>query len=147
MTTTTTRPRATGFPGYSETWPCEAQSAARARSLVRAVLQTWNLACLIDRGVLAISELVGNSVQHTNCELVQFSITMPDRHCVRISVTDTSEKLPRLRFRSSGEDMSGRGLTLVAFTADQWGVDVHPKGKTVWVEMLARQTPSNSKAI
>ncbi|QKW48893.1 ATP-binding protein [Streptomyces buecherae] len=147
MKTTTTRPRATGFPGYSETWPCEAPSAARARSLVRAALQTWGLTCLIDRGVLAVSELVGNSVQHTNCELVQVNITMPGRHCVRIAVTDTSGKLPRLRFQSGDDDVSGRGLVLVSSTVDKWGVDVRHKGKTIWVEMMARQTPSNGKAV
>ncbi|MEU3959612.1 ATP-binding protein [Streptomyces buecherae] len=141
VATTATRPRASGLPGYRETWPCEALSAGRARSLVRAAIQAWNLDCLLDRGTLVVSELVANAVQHTNCELVRVSITLPSPHRVRITVSDTSGKLPKWHHRDNADDESGRGFTLVASAVDEWGVDLHPEGKTVWVELTTHDAP------
>ncbi|MFF3150261.1 hypothetical protein ACFVRU_53335, partial [Streptomyces sp. NPDC057927] len=48
---TAARPTATGTPGYTETMPCEPESARRARRLVSAVLNTWGIGELAEVGV------------------------------------------------------------------------------------------------
>ncbi len=136
MTMTATRPHAIGAPGYSETWPCEPESAGRARSLVRAALHTWGLEVLVDDGVLIVSELVGNAVQHSRCRLFRASITLvgPGRVC--LAVSDRSTALPKVQ-DAKRDSVAGRGLLLVDELADQWDTDVRRWGKIVWAEIVA----------
>ena len=51
----------TGHPAYSQTLPCEPESARRARLLVRTACDTWHLPELADAESLVISELVSNA--------------------------------------------------------------------------------------
>ncbi|MFI8850972.1 ATP-binding protein [Streptomyces sp. NPDC053499] len=138
MTTTAIRPHAIGAPGYSETWPCEAESVSRARSLVSAAISTWGLSHLIDDGTLVVSELVTNAVQHTDCSQVRVSITLTLRQRVRIAVSDRSIDLPEpnLVEDGAGDEEAGRGLLLVELLADYWDVKLHRWGKTVWADLL-----------
>lgn len=146
MVTTATRPHEIDVPGYRETWPRETLSAARARSLIRTALRAWDLICLVDQAALAVSELVSNSVQHTNCEVVHVCITQSGRRSVRIAVSDACRKLPQWRFKCADDEVGGRGLALVSAIADQWGVDVCQEGKTIWVELTAKDAPSPGKS-
>ncbi|MEU7313601.1 ATP-binding protein [Streptomyces sp. NPDC007083] len=135
---TAIRPNAIGVPGYSETWPCEAGSVSRARSLVRAALSAWGFDHLIEDGTLVVSELVSNSVQHTSCRLVRVSITLATHQRVRIAVSDKSLSLPEpnLLEDDAEESEAGRGLLLVETLADHWDVEPHRWGKTVWADLL-----------
>lgn len=136
--TTATRSHALGVPGYSETWPCERESASRARSLVRLALSAWRLEELSEDAVSVVSELVSNSVVHTRCRLVRVDVTLRSPESIRIGVTDSSTCLPRTRGRG-GEEAVGRGLFLVEQFSHDWGVQRLSCGKTVWAELVAHQ--------
>lgn len=137
MTMTATRPHATGAPGYSETWPCEPKSAQRARSLVRAALNTWGLEVLLDDGALIISELVGNTVRHSGCRVFRASVMLMSSERVRLAVSDKSTVLPQIQQAPQGS-VTGRGLLVVDELADRWNTDIQPWGKIVWAELRVR---------
>ncbi|GAA1199705.1 hypothetical protein GCM10009654_65330 [Streptomyces hebeiensis] len=130
-----TRPTAVGPPGYTETLPCEPETARRARRLVSAALNTWGIAELVDPGALIVSELVGNAVRHTSCRLVRVSVRRVTDDLVRIGVTDKSHALPRMDLIASGDE-TGRGLVLVDALSHRWGYDEMRSGKTVWAELV-----------
>ncbi|MGR3931487.1 ATP-binding protein [Streptomyces sp. BRA346] len=134
---TMTRPNATGAAGYRETMPCEPQSASRARRLVRAALNTWDLGPLVEDGMLIISELVGNAARHSGCRLLRVSVRLPERGRVRLAVTDKCLQAPIAQAPDSNEEC-GRGLLLVAAMADRWGTEYRTWGKTVWAELRAK---------
>ena len=71
MTMTDARPTATGAPGYTETMPCEPESARRARLLVSAALSAWGIGELAGVGVQIVAELVNNAIDHTRCRVVR----------------------------------------------------------------------------
>lgn len=134
MTMIANRPNAIGSPGYSETLPCEAESASRARLLVGAALNTWQLSHLIDDGQLIVSELVANAVQHSRCHRVRVSVERPTGARVRVAVSDKSRSQPAVATPGVDEE-AGRGLLLVGSLADDWGVDHRGWGKVVWAEL------------
>ncbi|WP_063736887.1 ATP-binding protein [Streptomyces sp. RTd22] len=134
---TVTRPIAIGAPGYSETMPCEPESASRARRLVRAALNTWDLGPLVEDGTLIISELVGNAARHSGCRLLRVSVRLPDRDRVRLAVTDKCLQ-PTTAQAPGSDDESGRGLLLVDALADRWDTEYRAWGKIVWAELRAR---------
>lgn len=57
---------------------------------------------------------------------------------MRIGVVDKSTKLPGSREPGEGAE-SGRGLTLVAGPAPNWGADPLPWGKRVWAELRGKE--------
>lgn len=75
IVTTTARP--SGHPGYTETLPCTAQSAATARRLVRTALAVWGIEHGADAATLIVSELVANAVDHTDCRVIRITVTRP----------------------------------------------------------------------
>ncbi|MFJ6480235.1 MULTISPECIES: ATP-binding protein [unclassified Streptomyces] len=130
-----TRYSAVDVPGYSETLPCEAESASRARHLIRSALNTWGLESLIDSGLLVVSELVANSVQHRGCTLVRVSIQRRAEDRVRVTVSDKSRAVPLVGGPEAGDE-TGRGLVIVESLADVWAVDRRRWGKVVWAELF-----------
>ncbi|MEU8538835.1 ATP-binding protein [Streptomyces sp. NPDC048717] len=115
--------------------PSLPQSAALARRLTQwVVLREWSLGPQIaEHAVLLVSELVGNAVRHTGARA--FTLRMHRRRGrIRIEVRDPSRGLPCL-MPVHELDTSGRGLMLVDKLSDRWGVDLAPRGKTVWFEM------------
>lgn len=129
------RPTAIGSPGYTETLPCEPETARRARWLVSAALNTWGIGELADAGTLIVSELVSNAIRRTSCRLVRVSVQRVTNDLVRIGVTDKSHALPKMD-RVAGGDESGRGLVLGEALSHRWGYDEMRSGKTVWAELL-----------
>ncbi|MFI8997015.1 ATP-binding protein [Streptomyces sp. NPDC053542] len=135
---TVTRPHAIGAPGYSQTWRCEPPTVGRARSLVKTALNTWGLVCLVDRGELIVSELVTNSVEHSQSRVVRVSITRPKSALVVIAVSDRSKTPPA--YQVPAEDAEGgRGLYLVDVTADCWETVVRHWGKIVRAELRVKE--------
>ncbi|WP_438452467.1 ATP-binding protein [Streptomyces asiaticus] len=128
IVTTTARP--SGHPGYTETLPCTAPSAATARRLVRTALAVWGIEHCADAATLIVSELVANAVDHTDCRV----ITRPAPDVVRIAVVDKCRTLPVPRLAGANEER-GRGLTVVEECAWRWGADRLPWGKRVWGEL------------
>jgi anti-sigma regulatory factor (Ser/Thr protein kinase) len=90
----------------------------------------------IDDVVLVASELVGNAVTHAPARLDSgLNVTWevePDAVVVR--VLDGSPDLPRRRFTNDNET-GGRGLTIVAALAADWGVRRNARGKQVWARV------------
>ncbi|MFD5130924.1 ATP-binding protein [Streptomyces olindensis] len=103
-------------------------SASQARRITRAFLGLWNVnGELAENIVLAISELVTNAVEHGTGD-VGLRVQYPDGE-LRIEVTDDNPTPAELR-TADDEDVSGRGLFLVAVLARKWGVS--KDGKTTW---------------
>ncbi|MGW5444673.1 ATP-binding protein [Streptomyces asiaticus] len=132
IVTTTARP--SGHPGYTETLPCTAQSAATARRLVRTALAVWGIEHCADAATLIVSELVANAVDHTDCRVIRVTVTRPAPDVVRIAVVDKCRTLPVPRIAGANEER-GRGLTVVEECAWRWGADRLPWGKRVWGEL------------
>ncbi|MER6380885.1 ATP-binding protein [Streptomyces sp. NPDC001250] len=134
----------TGHPIYSQTFPCEPETAGRGRKLVRVALGAWHLDDLTDPAELIISELVANAARHTPCRSLRLIVGRPGTARVRIGVVDRApSRLPVLSPADTvGE--SGRGLLLIDALADRWGYTLlgsHPKrgpwGKETWAELKA----------
>jgi Histidine kinase-, DNA gyrase B-, and HSP90-like ATPase. len=140
VTIAAARPNATGAPGYSETLPCEPESARRARTLVSAALHAWGLEDLAESGTLVVSELISNAVAHTRCRLTRVTIARVGNNTIRVAVADTSRQVPRM-LTPTGHSGSGRGLFLVDALSDRWGYDLQRASKVVWAEL--RGEPKN----
>jgi two-component sensor histidine kinase len=127
------------MPTYTETWPCEPESAEKARRLVAAALSLWGMSDAVDVGVLIASELVSNAITHAGCRLFRIRVSRPESATVRILVSDTNRAEPAM-YAASPDSESGRGLRLVDALSTQWGCEPKPWGKAVWAEMTA-ETP------
>ncbi|WP_344607775.1 ATP-binding SpoIIE family protein phosphatase [Streptomyces glaucus] len=109
------------------------EAAPRARAFASGVLTSWRFpAELHDLGVLAVSELVANSLQHGTPPM-RLRLRRTDRRLI-VEVTDGDDHLPRRR-RAEPADESGRGIAIVATIASNWGCRRTPGGgKAVWCE-------------
>ncbi|WP_411143517.1 SpoIIE family protein phosphatase [Streptomyces sp. x-80] len=109
------------------------EAAPRARAFASGVLASWRFAPeLHDLGVLAVSELVANSLQHGTPPM-RLRLRRTDRRLI-IEVTDGDDHLPRRR-RAEPADEAGRGISIVATIASSWGSRRTPGGgKAVWCE-------------
>jgi anti-sigma regulatory factor (Ser/Thr protein kinase) len=91
----------------------------------------------IDDVVLVASELVSNAVVHASDQAAKEGLDItwevqPDY--VMITVVDTSPDLPHRRSTKS-TDTRGRGLSIVAALALDWGVKRTSLGKQVWARV------------
>jgi transcriptional regulator with XRE-family HTH domain/anti-sigma regulatory factor (Ser/Thr protein kinase) len=105
-----------------------------APSLARSALATTAVgipADAFDAAALLISELVTNSVKHTDSDWIEVSIAL-STDALRIEVSDQSRQVIRPR---TPEVEGGWGLTLVGELSTRWGAERHNAGKTVWVEL------------
>ncbi|WP_217556709.1 ATP-binding protein [Streptomyces sp. GbtcB6] len=101
---------------------------SQARLITRAFLGLWKVTGeLAENIVLAVSELVANAVEHGTGD-VRLRLQYPDSE-VRIEVTDDNPTPAVLR-PADDEDVSGRGLFLIAVLARKWGVS--EDGVTTW---------------
>ncbi|MBW1604571.1 SpoIIE family protein phosphatase [Streptomyces sp. JJ66] len=109
------------------------EAAPRARAFASGVLTSWRFPRqLHDLGVLAASELVANSLQH-GVPPMRLRLRRTDRRLI-IEVTDGDDHLPRHR-RAEPGDEAGRGISIVASIASNWGSRRTPDGgKAVWCE-------------
>jgi serine phosphatase RsbU (regulator of sigma subunit)/anti-sigma regulatory factor (Ser/Thr protein kinase) len=114
------------------------EAAPRARAFASGVLASWRFSPeLHDLGVLAVSELVANSLQH-GVPPMRLRLRRTDRRLI-IEVTDGDDHLPRRR-RAESEDEAGRGISIVATIASSWGCRRTPGGgKAVWCEFALPQ--------
>ncbi|MER6618442.1 ATP-binding SpoIIE family protein phosphatase [Streptomyces xantholiticus] len=109
------------------------EAAPRARAFASGVLASWRFSPeLHDLGVLAVSELVANSLQHGTPPM-RLRLRRTDRRLI-VEVTDGDDHLPRRR-RAETEDEAGRGISIIATIASSWGSRRTPGGgKAVWCE-------------
>lgn len=109
------------------------EAAPRARAFADGVLASWRFPEeLRELGVLAASELVGNSLKH-GCAPMRLRLRRTDRRLI-VEATDGDEHLPR-RQQAEPADEAGRGIAVVATIATEWGARRLPEGgKAVWAE-------------
>jgi hypothetical protein len=118
-------------------------SPIAARVFTRAVLDDWDVIAAYDDTVLMVDELVTNAVVHAT-STVTLALTVSG-YLIHIEVSDHSTDLPveapRIDTRTGG-----RGLTLVAALAHEWGT--HPyadHGKTVWADVVVGMSPARTQ--
>lgn len=81
---------------------------------------------------LAVSELASNAVLHARTPFVVLVERLADG--IRVSVSDDDPTIPRAR-RAGADDITGRGLAIVASLARHLEVLTTPTGKTVRFEL------------
>ncbi|MFD6080574.1 ATP-binding protein [Streptomyces hydrogenans] len=104
-----------------------------ARDFVAATLAEWGETSRLDDMRLCTSELVTNAVLHGAPvgRLVLVRVESLDAE-LRIEVHDSGEKRPTKHVPEESA-VDGRGLLIVAATADSWGVKERTgPGKCVW---------------
>lgn len=85
----------------------------------------------VDLVELLTSEVVTNAVKYGSADTgIVLSVACVDHH-VTVRVTDANPAAPVVH-RSGPEDVGGRGMELVELLAEDWGVEPHADGKTVW---------------
>ncbi|MEU9314438.1 ATP-binding protein [Streptomyces sp. NPDC048295] len=105
-----------------------------ARDFVAATLTKWGETSRLDDMRLCTSELVTNAVLHGAPvgRLVLVRVESLDEE-LRIEVHDSGKNKPTKRVPEESA-VDGRGLLIVAATADSWGVkERRGPGKCVWV--------------
>ncbi|WP_308416964.1 ATP-binding protein, partial [Streptomyces sp. AJS327] len=98
------------------------------RQVTAGYLGLWDVhGSVADNIVLAVSELVSNSVLHGKGGIsLRIRYAAPD---LRVDVTDANPTPAELRNAGDDED-SGRGMFLVAVFSRAWGVS--KDGRTTW---------------
>jgi anti-sigma regulatory factor (Ser/Thr protein kinase) len=109
--------------------PPEPSSAGAARRFVAAALDAGGE--VAELAVLLVSELASNAVLHARTPF-EVVVHVDEGH-LRVEVSDLDSRLPSLRTYAR-ESITGRGLHMVAASADRWGFDAQPGGKVVWFE-------------
>ena len=122
-------------------------SAPKSRQFVRDTLRQWGLTELTEAALIAVSELVTNSVLHARTPIDIEVIANETK--VRFSVSDGSAS-PAFRAQTllaldgretvdgNGDLMTGRGMLIVAAMVDALGEAITADGKTVWFDLLLR---------
>jgi serine phosphatase RsbU (regulator of sigma subunit)/anti-sigma regulatory factor (Ser/Thr protein kinase) len=118
--------------GDTATWrlPARADAAARARTLVSALLGQWHTRDdTRDSVLLVVSELVANAVRFARGPITVRLIRAG--HGLLCEVGDTGNGRPRLGSNGLLDD-GGRGLHVVHRLTTRWGVRWTDTGKVVW---------------
>ncbi|MGQ4388592.1 ATP-binding protein [Streptomyces sp. SAS_270] len=98
------------------------------RRITAAHLQLWKVSGpSAENIVLAVSELVANAIEH-GCGDVELTVLYACGE-VRVEVTD-GNSAPATLTAADDEDVSGRGLFLVAVLSRDWGVS--GDGRSTW---------------
>jgi anti-sigma regulatory factor (Ser/Thr protein kinase) len=115
---------------YDETWACDAENVAKARTFVSLHLRDGGLPVIADDARLVTSELAANAVRHAH---TPFGVTISRYDGVlEIAVRDGVSRAPSM---SSAEEhhQNGRGLLIVEQCSNSWGVtEAVTGGKSVW---------------
>lgn len=82
--------------------------------------------------MLLVSELASNAILHAVTDFEVMVHVTDDG--VRVEVTDSSRSVPTMR-PYAPDAVSGRGMHIVATTADRWGCEPQADGKVVWFEL------------
>jgi anti-sigma regulatory factor (Ser/Thr protein kinase) len=85
-----------------------------------------------ENAVLAVSELVTNSIVHTASTPVLDAAYDDGR--LRVEVGDDDPGAPTMR--DPDDRIGGYGLRIVDQITDAWGWQRSPQGKSVWTELL-----------
>lgn len=138
-------PRTSQSTALSWTFPGTALDVTLSRRWLAAAAQAlWGPGDDADRLVLAYSEVATNAVVHGRGPV---TVTARIRPAAAVcEVADCSPRIPEPR-PAAPEDVSGRGLGLVAQTVDRLRVTVEEVGKTVAFEIGRRTAESGGSPV
>ncbi|MEV6913173.1 ATP-binding protein [Amycolatopsis sp. NPDC051071] len=137
-------------PGISErepnpsgvTYDLDATATRELRQAVRRALAGYR-GFTVDDAVLVADELISNAHRHGDApRTCRLDLTRQGRY-LRIEVDDASPRQPRHR---TPDGSGGRGLMLIDRLASTWGVENHPRHKTVWAELALNRDGSSGRA-
>ena len=123
---------------HSCTFPAEAESASKTRDFISQHLAEHNLSYLGDGVRLVASELATNAMLHAR---TPFTVSLEQlARGVLLTVRDGSPSAPE-SVEAKVMDTHGRGLFLVDYTSDDWGVTEEPgASKSVWASFVTQPT-------
>ncbi|MFI1333562.1 ATP-binding protein [Streptomyces sp. NPDC020845] len=130
-------------------FPPEPVWVRAAREAVRTLLAAADRRDLADTALLLTSEAVTNSVNaclRSGCSTpVTLFAEWTNPHHLRVLVQDEAPGLP-VPYAPATEDEHGRGLALISYGADAWGVCAHGPGpgKATWFELGLLSPPPQS---
>ncbi|GAA1919721.1 ATP-binding protein [Streptantibioticus ferralitis] len=131
-----------GIKQYRQELAAVPKALAGIRRIVAAYLRLWGRAELTAPAALCTTELLSNVAKHAGSP--DCVLTLQRRSdAVRVTVSDTSRALPVVT-EPDWCGQSGRGMFLLAKTADAWGANPTEDGKDVWFEF--RTTSRESAA-
>jgi anti-sigma regulatory factor (Ser/Thr protein kinase) len=110
--------------------PAAAATARRALSRLRADIDPP----LMETLRLLVTELVANSVRHTEADTVMLKVLI-GRSAVWTEVTDEGPGFDPAATGTPRADHTGWGLFLVERLAERWGVARDEEGTKVWFEL------------
>jgi hypothetical protein len=117
-------------------------AARKSRAFLRSSLEGHPDDLIADAELVA-SELVTNAEFH-GAPPITVRILATDE-VLRIEVEDAGKQLP-IQMRQRDDNMTGRGLAVIAALASGWGVDPRvPTGKVVWAELPIRRIPGGRR--
>ncbi|MFL6055489.1 MAG: SpoIIE family protein phosphatase [Actinoallomurus sp.] len=111
--------------------PFDPAAVASVRAGCGDKLREWGLEDIAFTTGLIVSELVTNAIRYGSPPV---RVRLIYGRCLTCEVSDGSSTSPRLR-RAATMDEGGRGLFLVAQSAQRWGTRYTPGGKVIWAEL------------
>ncbi|WP_395292654.1 SpoIIE family protein phosphatase [Kitasatospora hibisci] len=112
--------------------PPDPAAVAGIRAEAGRQLAEWGLAELEFTTELILSELITNAIRYGAGPIAVRLILGRALIC---EVSDTSSSAPHLRY-AAATDEGGRGLFLVAQSAERWGTRYTPDCKIIWAEQF-----------
>ncbi|HKS47909.1 MAG TPA: ATP-binding protein [Amycolatopsis sp.] len=107
------------------------EAARQARRIVSATCTDWRITTLEPDAEIVASELVENTLQHTDSP-PRLRLVLHDG-ALTVAVSDSGAGPP------AGEHWRGLGMRLVAGVAEAWGCTTARAGKTVWAVLSTRR--------
>ncbi|MEW9530859.1 ATP-binding protein [Microbispora sp. NPDC049125] len=128
--------------------PYAPSSVAAARQRLGAELLAAGLIdSSVDDVVLVMSELLSNALRHAHplpCGHLQVAWTCSDTQ-IEIAVSDGGAHTEPRAGRPTLSSLGGRGLGIVEYLADRWGVRHDDHSTTVWAVVTAAWEGRNSR--
>lgn len=120
--------------------PYAPSSVAVARQRLCSDLQEWGVyETAIDDAVLVVSELLSNALRHAH-PLPSGQVMVAWRWaggCVEVAVSDGGAATEPRAGRPTLSSLGGRGLGIVEYVAENWGVRHEGEITTVWALLTA----------
>jgi anti-sigma regulatory factor (Ser/Thr protein kinase) len=115
----------------------DVKAAGDARDWLTATFGPRLSTVHLEDACLVLSELVTNALRHGLGAIVVHGAVVDD-DCLRLSVTDWADEIPRL-LEPDPDRIGGVGLLVVDRLSTEWNVAPFPGGKTVWASIASRQ--------
>lgn len=115
--------------GFHEYLPTTEETVAARRFVHETLSDAGAAEDVIAAAELVVDEFALNAMRHAG---TFFSVSVEHAPgAVRIAVRDDSNVFPEVK-EHVVLSISGRGLSIVASTAEQWGTEALGRGKEVW---------------